>query len=187
MPQLHTPRIRYATMGAQLYLAIEGSATQRASLAAEHLAADFVRVSPPRPTIVLDLQGCEYLDSTFAGWMIRLHRQMGQAGGRLVVSRCPETCRRELEVMGLVSLFQFSTMTAPHETRQCTCPDLDLSGAEALEFMLHAHEDLAEVDEHNADVFKPIADMLRTELDKTADQQPNAPEPSGEGEDDTDA
>ncbi len=166
MPTSGPQHIHYAITGAQLYLGFEGSATHRVSLASEHLVADFIALNLPRETVVVDLGACRYLDSTFAGWMIRLHQRLKHADGRLILSRCPETCWANLQVMGLTSLFEFEDTPTPPQTRRISCCDPEETDAEAIEFMLHAHENLAGVNDRNRQVFTPITDTLREELDK---------------------
>lgn len=107
MSDTSTPRVRYNVGDTCLYLTVAGSACHQTSLVGEHLATEFLAQNPPEPTLVLDLDACGFLDSTFAGWMIRLYRRLKAVGGRLVVSRCAGRCRADLEMMELTSLFDF--------------------------------------------------------------------------------
>ena len=165
MPTRAPVYVRHAIQESQLYLAFEGAASHRVSLAIEHLAADFLDQHPARPEVVLDLGACSFLDSTFAGWMIMLQKRVRQAGGRVVVSRSSDSCRSNLTMLGLTSLFEFTAVVPPGNTERMACDD-DACDAEAIEVMLHAHEDLAEVNADNRRVFTPIADTLRQELHK---------------------
>jgi anti-anti-sigma regulatory factor len=166
MPTATPPTIRYAVTGGQLYLAFEGSATHRVSLATEHLTAEFFAQHHAGPTVVVDLSASRYLDSTFAGWMIKLQHRLKPLDGRIVLSRCPDACRANLRIMGLASLFEFEDVAAPAETRRITCSDDDEDEVEAIELMLRAHEHLADVNNENEHVFTPVAESLRRELDR---------------------
>lgn len=161
-----TQHIRVATSGAELYLAFEGSATHRISLATEHVATDFLAHAPPEPQAILDLAACSFLDSTFAGWMIKLQQRVRARGGRVVISHCPPTCRSNLQVMGLTSLFEFKDVDPPGETRQIPCSEPSGVDKDTVEFILHAHEDLSRVNSDNERTFTPITESLRRELDK---------------------
>lgn len=165
------PHVRHAVTGAQLYLAFEGNATHRVSLTGEHLAIDFLSRDLPQPKVVLDLDGCRWLDSTFAGWMINLQQRLKQAGGRLIISRCTPACRTALEVMGLTGLFEFGVVEPPAQTKDVACAGPTAIDADTVEFMLHAHEELAAANPDNARLFAPIADTLRNELKGSRDPQ----------------
>lgn len=158
--------IRYADEEKTLHLCFERAATHRVSTAAEHLVCDFLGHGPPEPQVVLNLAECEFLDSTFAGWMIKLRQRLNQAGGRVVVSRCPEGCRSSLATLGLVSLFEFDDVAPPPRLGSVTCQDPDEVDAETIEMMLHAHEDLSHVSPENERTFSPVTNTLREELKK---------------------
>ena len=85
--------IRFGTIEGQLYLGFRGAATHRASSTADKIVAQFLGVGPSAPTVVLDLADCGWIDSTFAGWMIRMPKQLALHGGKLIVSRCQERVR----------------------------------------------------------------------------------------------
>lgn len=150
----------------QLYLGFEGGANHRASLAGEPAVREFLAATPPAPAVAIDLGEATFLDSTFAGWLIRLQNRLRQAGGRLIVTGCAEICRSSLEIMGLTSLFTFEPRPAPPQARRIGFSDLEDADAETIEFMLHAHETLSHVNPQNERVFTPIAEALRDELKK---------------------
>ena len=166
MSSTRTPQIRFAAQDAQFYIAFEGSATHHSSVAAEHLAAEFLAQEPQDPQAVLDLQRCDFVDSTFAGWMLRLRQRLKQTGGRVIISRCPDACRANLDLMGLTSLFDFESVPMPAKTKEIACPNPDQHDAEWIAVMLHAHEDLADVNSDNKEAFTPVIDTLRDELRK---------------------
>ena len=157
--------IRYVVTGVQLYVAFNAGATHRVSLAAERITREFLADDPEQPVVVLDLDGCAWVDSTFAGWMINLRQRVAQADGRLIVSRCPQACLDSLDVMGLTALFEFETMTPPGEMKHVVCPD-EATDADTIEFMLDAHQRLIDVNPANKRAFTPLAAKLRSELKK---------------------
>ena len=160
--------IRYAAAAGQLYISVDGHATHQASMAADRVVGGFLETNPPQPAIILDLEGCTWVDSTFAGWMFRLRQRLVAVAGHLVLSRCPEACRSSFDVMGLTSLFSFQAVTPPPELQRLACPQ-DEVDAETIQFMLDAHAGLAEVSPANAEVFGRIADQLRRELERRKD------------------
>ncbi len=152
----------FAASASQLYITISTAATHRASLAADQLTARFLKGDPASPTIILDLNGCGWIDSTFAGWMVRLKRQVARQGGRLVLAACPDACRASLDVMGLSMLFEFRAVDRPPDLTPLVCAEGTLDVG-TIEFMAKAHECLAELNSPNAPVFAHIAEQLRAE------------------------
>ena len=56
-------------------------------------------------SLIVDLQECEYLDSTFLGCLVKLHRQYSESDPpRFAVSGTPADCRRLLEATHLNKL-----------------------------------------------------------------------------------
>ena len=166
MSDANALRVRYNVDDARMYLAIAGSACHRTSLVGEHLATEFLAKNPAAPEFILDLDASRFLDSTFAGWMIRLFQRLKAVGGRLVVSRCPDRCRADLQVMGLTSLFDFEDVTAPATARELSNSEIEDLDPSTLAHMLQAHEDLTQINEENRRVFTPITDALRNEMKK---------------------
>ena len=157
------PEVACAADGLRLYLAFDGGATHRTSLTAERLVSRFLAGNPDQPTVILDLDGCAWLDSTFAGWMVGLRQRLSEVGGCLVVSGCPGACRSSLEVMGLTPLFEFRALPRPPQLDRVPCPEEEADVA-TIEFMLEAHQKLAEVSPANREVFARIAEELRRRL-----------------------
>lgn len=157
--------VRYAATKERLYVAVCGDATHRISLTVEYLVCEFLATEPAQPEMVLDLEGCAWIDSTFAGWMIKLRKRLAAVRGQVLVSRCPKAARDSLEVMGLARLFDFRDVPAPAKTSQIDCSDEHLD-ADTIAFMLEAHQGLADLNPDNKRRFTPITESLRRELRK---------------------
>lgn len=161
-----TPEIAVGTVQGGLYLGLAGRATQRTCPTAGQLVGDYLSTHPPEPKIVIDLDGCGWVDSTFAGWLVGVNRRIEHLpGGQLCVAGCSDRCRKSLEKMHLARLFRFETIEAPAETRIVACVTSDHPTKEELELMLEAHESLAGLSEQNQRVFGPIAAMLRQQVE----------------------
>ncbi len=126
---------------------------------------DFLATQPSKPVVIIDLDSCGWVDSTFAGWLIKLRKRLAPMQGRIVVSRCPDSCRSSMETMGLTNLFHFHDLTPPPNLTPVKCPEAEMD-AGTIEFIASAHEDLAEVDSQNQAVFGRIAEELRKELER---------------------
>ncbi|MFQ5806488.1 MAG: STAS domain-containing protein [Phycisphaerae bacterium] len=164
-----TPEIAVGTVEGGLYVGLLGRATQRTCPTADQLVNDYLSTRPQEPLIVLDLDGCEWVDSTFAGWLVGLSKRMERTvGGRVCLTGCGSRCRQSLERMQLAALFRFETVAAPTETRVVACTTGDQPTKAELTLMLEAHEALAAVSAKNAEVFAPIAEALRGQIENSA-------------------
>ena len=76
-----TPEIAVGTVDGGLYLGLLGRATQRTCPTADRLVNDYLASRPQKPLIVVDLGGCEWVDSTFAGWLVALCGDVQQMPG----------------------------------------------------------------------------------------------------------
>ena len=113
---------------------------------------------------VVDLDGCELMDSTFmgtlAGVALRL-REIGQGGLRAVNVNVRNASL--LENLGLDQLFTVETghvADSPETLRRTEV----IPGEDAKETVLEAHEALIEADADNAVKFKDVVEYLRQEL-----------------------
>jgi anti-anti-sigma regulatory factor len=164
-----SPEIAIGTVNGGLYLGLLGRATQRTCPTVDRLVKDYLASRPATPLIVVDLAGCEWVDSTFAGWLVGLSKRMEHiVAGQVYLAGCGDRCRASLETMQLASLFRFETVAAPPEVCKVACATGDRPTQEELKLMLEAHEALAAVSEKNAEVFGPIVTMLRSQIERAS-------------------
>jgi anti-anti-sigma regulatory factor len=161
-----SPTVSLGSTGSGLYICVNGRATQRTCPTVDRLVSDFLAGQPEAPEIVIDLAGCEWLDSTFAGWMMGLQKRLTRvAGSKLRISGCSERCRASLDRMQLAGVFTLESVPVPAELTQVPCLTTDRPDRAALKIMLQAHQELAAVSEANARVFGPVVEVLRRQLD----------------------
>ncbi len=161
-----TPEIAVGAVRDGLYLGLLGRATQRTCPTADQLVDDYLASRPQPPVVAVDLAGCEWVDSTFAGWMVGLSKRMSKmGGGQMYVTGCGERCRASLERMGLANLFQFEELETPSETQAVRCATSDQPSKEELELMLEAHQALVALGPENERVFAPIVATLRSRIE----------------------
>jgi anti-anti-sigma regulatory factor len=111
-------RLLHAQTADQLFIAVEDRATHAAAHHAEPLVADFFDRDLFRPTIVIDLGACGWVDTAFAGWLLSVRQRALAHGGRVVVSRCSPSSRIDLDLLGVAAHFDFESAAAPDELRQ---------------------------------------------------------------------
>jgi len=128
---------------------------------------DFVRKMIQRGNrdFVIDLGGCELMDSTFMGTLAGVALRLRDIGhGSLRTINVNPRNASLLENLGLDHLFTVETdteATAPVSLKEADQPP-DL--AEQKEAVLAAHEALVVADSQNAVKFKDVIDYLRQEL-----------------------
>lgn len=160
------PRILFGSSEGELYLQFAGTATSRVCPSAEKLVSAFLATQKDAPRVVVDVRGCQWIDSTFAGWLVGLLRRTRSSGGALVIARCGDECRKSFATMGLTKLLEFQDAPTPRALRDVACPELAKNDPGTLHLLLAAHEELAALDETNRRVFGPIVAMLRKESEQ---------------------
>lgn len=158
------PHLLLGSLRGGLYLGFRNKATQQVCAQAEKLITDFLASHPRALLASVDLRDCQWVDSTFAGWMIGVHKRMQRAGGVLRLTGCAPACLGSLEKMHLLKLFPVDPSEPPTQTHRVPCAAADVSDRQTVQLMLAAHEELARIDEENARVFGPIAEVLRKQL-----------------------
>ncbi|MEQ8787527.1 MAG: STAS domain-containing protein [Pirellulaceae bacterium] len=140
-------------------LAIVGRGTMRESLALhEHVVECLEHESL---SLTIDLSRCEYLDSTFLGCLVKLHKRLG--GEQFEVVAPGE--RREL--LASMNLDRLLTVTddPPAEVVSLTTLTAEMLCSEDLgRHSMHCHRELAQVEGPNRAVFQRIAEQLSREL-----------------------
>jgi anti-anti-sigma regulatory factor len=158
--------IRYGCRDGGLYVRFGGEATSESCRAADRLVRDYVETHGETPVVVVDLADCGWVDSTFAGGMVGLHKRL-RACGDLAELRLAELSaegRASLEKMHLTSLLKCGACRPPTHMRALECDAQTAPDREAVALMARAHRELARVDEENRRVFEPIAVMLEAQL-----------------------
>ena len=118
------------------------------------------------PTLVVCVEGCDYMDSTFLGGLIALHKKYSlQSPPRFIVSASRESRARLLASARLDLILKLIDDVPECTGRRAPIPT---PPADAREFTQHAikcHRLLAEIGGPQAPVFQLVADQLSKELD----------------------
>lgn len=158
--------IQFAILSRGLFLSFPGRATHHECTTANQLVREYLAGDVSDCDVTLDLRGCQFVDSTFAGWMIGLRHLLKPRGGSVRISGCSDRCYTTLDKLGLVSLFEFSQGPSPLDLNDMTCVGGEKSDRATLELMIEAHERLAAVNPANAEVFRTVVEMLRCQAAK---------------------
>ncbi|MBN2445494.1 MAG: STAS domain-containing protein [Phycisphaerae bacterium] len=156
--------IAVGSVAGGLYLGFEQRATQQTCPTGSRLVEDYLTGQAEQsPRITIDLGSCTWVDSTFAGWIIMLHRRLSP-GKCVRIANCSDACLDSLQRLRMDKLFEFVDIAPPGATRKVACAVGEKPSPADLELMLRAHEELAALGGDNARVFTPIVETLRREL-----------------------
>ena len=118
--------------------------------------------------LVFDATQCEYLDSTFLGCLIAIHKSCEQLQGRFIVAASPAVRIKLFSTSSLNNYFNFVDI-CPTPVDALQQVDVDDPDRQSLgQHVMRCHQRLAEQGGREAAIFRSIADQLRKELgDKT--------------------
>ena len=142
---------------------LEGKGTFRESQSLD----EFVTKSLERgdDKVVVDLDSCSYLDSTFLGCLLILHRRFGSdEPRRFLIIACAETQKRLLAVTRLDSVLNCLEQ-APEPIGDAV--DIADASGEMQQTGVHimqTHRELSKLGGPSAKRFGQVADQLETEL-----------------------
>ncbi len=120
--------------------------------------------------IVIDLEACELMDSTFMGTLAGIALRLREMGsGELTVLNANERNTSLLENLGLDHIFSFElpeNASRPDivETQaKAIDPPTVFDGDDARETMLSAHQTLADLSPANNAKFRDVLELLKQE------------------------
>ncbi len=126
--------------------------------------------------VVVDLQVCTGMDSTFMGTLAGLANRLTENGGALQVVGADEKSRHSLEDLGLDFLMAINPEKAVWKGVEEKVRDLlkpKVAGVRAgtvlhTRHILEAHEILSEANEGNRRKFSEVVSLLESELEEKA-------------------
>jgi len=116
-------------------------------------------------TVTVDLSDCDYLDSTFLGCLIGLHKLGGEVESRLRFFDADNRCQRLFSTSMLHRYLNIvSSCPEPTDDFQ-KIPDCELDAREFGQHVMQCHKRLAAVGGEDSRVYQSIAEHLAKELD----------------------
>jgi len=120
----------------------------------------------PDASVVLDLEDCEYLDSTFLGCLVALHKKFSrEQPPRFVVNAGRETRRRLLSPTRVDKVLELTDTDLPLPDRWVDIPDKSLDRREFGLHLKECHELLAELGGPQSEAFGRVVEELQRDLD----------------------
>lgn len=129
--------------------------------------------------IVIDLETCSGIDSTFMGTLAGLSRRLLPTGGAVQIASPSERCLSALESLGLDALLSIEPPTAPWRGKVDQIrasldtendPTIHLNAKDQTLHVLNSHLTLSELSEENEEKFRNVTDCLKEELNRQKDQ-----------------
>jgi anti-anti-sigma regulatory factor len=155
--------VRVGRTQAGYRIRIEGRGTLRESPAVREFARQVLEGEPGK--LVIDLTACEYLDSTFLGCLVHLHRHdESSRPPRLLVAAHPQDCKRLLAPNCLDTLFHLTEDCPDVIGEDVVLPPLESSRDDLGRHVLECHRRLAEVGGPNQAAMQGVVDQLSKEL-----------------------
>jgi len=117
-------------------------------------------------SVVFDVEECDYLDSTFLGCLIGLHKQCERGGSRFLIA-ADDSQRVRLFTTSVLDQFLNFTPTCPIVTSELVPLETpELTRQQLGQHVMQSHRKLAELGGEEATAFQSIADRLADELDR---------------------
>jgi anti-anti-sigma regulatory factor len=144
------------------------------------------RIADGENRVVVDLEGCSGMDSTFMGTLAGLATRLAAVeGGGLMIAEPGERNRRSLEDLGLDFLMEIDPPSAVWRGKVDDIRN-SLKSSESIEpiargprgrHVLEAHQNLSNINERNARSFSTVVNMLEKDLsdqDESTKDEPRA-------------
>jgi len=152
----------------RIYIRAMGHITANACPELKTRVFDRLEAKPAVEDVLLDLSGCEYMDSTFMGLIVGFNKRFLRFSEKPIrLFGVNETCLKLLKTIGVLRL-----MTLESETPHFPEPLERLgSGKKAgAGLVLKAHENLMELSEENERRFASLRTVLKDAVDEETSQ-----------------
>lgn len=121
-------------------------------------------------SIVLDLTLCDYLDSTFLGCLVTLHKRFGAGhSSRFVVAASPEQIQKLLTPSKLDTFLEITDKSPRVRDTLMILPESKVDQFQMGRHVMECHRLLADLGGPNAAAFAAVADQIERELGGNAE------------------
>ena len=172
MEQSAKTRLMWGRTGDGYVLRVDGRGTLRESPTLREVGASCLD-DDSDTRLTVDLSGCDYLDSTFLGCLVALHKHGSRQGRDRFVIAAPSERRRALLSATALDRYFCQRDVAPEalERPLALCPD-QLDARSLGLHVLECHRELAKLEGPGYVEFARLSDRLAQELDGGTDSGP---------------
>jgi len=114
--------------------------------------------------VLVDLSQCDYLDSTFLGCLVILHKRGAAYDGSFRIYAEDDVRGKLLHPTRLDQVLTFCQQRPAPAGAAVELHSIDLEREEFGRHLLATHEELARLDSPSSDAFARVAEQLRQEL-----------------------
>jgi len=145
-----------------VFVRVTGHGTREHSPAFVEEVTAAVQQSPDQ-TLIVDVEHCDYLDSTFLGALVTLFRKTETRMSVCASDDQKERLFSSARIDRLIPVQQPETVTFPDEWRTI-CGEIRDDVRGLVEQVVESHRSLADIEGPNADVYRHVADQLEGEM-----------------------
>ncbi len=150
-------------MNNRIYMRAQGHITANSCTELKARVFDRLEAKPAVEDMLLDLSGCEYMDSTFMGLIVGFNKKFMRFSARpLRLFGLGETCAKLLKTIGVLRLVSVEDGMPPFPEPLERLGSGKKAGAG---FVLKAHEELMELSEENERRFSALHSVLKGAAD----------------------
>jgi len=159
---LSQPQLLQGSARERAFISLAGTATWTCSQALLDAANSLLQA---HDRLVIDLEACEYLDSTCLG---TLHEIVTSRPDAISLQRLPRRIRELFDELSMDSVLSHVSADAdPLPEHMEPLQRAEIDGTQQGARMLSAHETLASLSPQNREVFQGVIDSLRADLGRT--------------------
>jgi len=143
----------------RIYIRAQGHVTANSCPELKSRVFDRLEAKPAVEDVLIDMSGCEYMDSTFMGLIVGFNKRFLRFSERPIrLFGVNETCLKLLKTIGILRLVTIES-ESPRFPEPLECLG---SGKKAgAGFVLRAHEELMELSEENERRFSALRSVLK--------------------------
>jgi anti-sigma B factor antagonist len=167
--------IRFHQQDRTVTFQVEGRGTMNQSLPLRRCAERCLKNGTNR--VCVDLARCTYMDSTFLGTLLTLHKTLTQnPGGELILIAPSLACSKILQQMGLADVFPPGAVELPADVTWTELAGEDADPGSFKRNIAQAHEELANLPGPAGEQFKAVVRcMAKADAEKPANQPASPP------------
>lgn len=164
--------ILYGTFGSFFWLRCNGRGSFANSPVLKRIADQYI--DDGGRMIVIDLENCPGVDSTFMGALAGLARRLMPMGGSVQIASPTERARAAMESLGLDALLEIEPPVAPWRgktedirarlSQEESHHDDSLADLDRARHVLDSHLTLSKLSEANAEKFHNVTECLKKEI-----------------------
>ncbi len=157
--------IQFQENASGLFVRAQGHITAAVSADLRDMILERLSLPPPPILLAVDLQACDYMDSTFMGLLVGFHKRFkALTGTALTILRPTQDCVKLLSGLGILKLMvlveegEFPSPTLWKPISRVHKP--------TTEFILSAHKNLSELSPENTKAFGALQSVLEQQIKK---------------------